>query len=213
MKKSIIFLCLSFILISLKAQDPPTYHVGIPDNIMDYSATQQQNSQWCWAAAIQMVFKYYHINTVTQEDIVRQAYGLDNFGNLGNIAAPDEVLTASLNRIVTDDTGKKFQVNVFYGRGTPPALTTVGALSQGRPFIISYISGPNTAHAVVITGCNFGGCICSDNNNAPIIYSATIRDPWPNDDLITSQGKIQYQANYLGKIIRAYWFIKLTPID
>jgi len=80
-KNYILIFALVFVSSNLVAQQA-TY-VGIPSNSMNYYAAGQNNSQWCWAASIQMVLNGYGVN-INQEQIVARTYGIDPYGNLPN---------------------------------------------------------------------------------------------------------------------------------
>src|SRR5262245_56250309 len=71
----------------------------------------QQTNQWCWAASISMVFRYYGFQ-VSQQRIVAEAYG-----SIVNMPAIDGLTIArQVNRNWRDDQGRPFRsqlVGVF----------------------------------------------------------------------------------------------------
>ena len=65
----------------------------------------QHLSQWCWAACIEMVFRYYG-HSVPQERIVTETWG----GIVNLPGQPGQIL-ANLNRGWTDQAGDDFSVS------------------------------------------------------------------------------------------------------
>lgn len=135
---------------------------GVPSELIQVTALQQQ-SEWCWAACIEMVFRYYGY-IVPQSKIVR-----DTWGSIVNMPGQPEQILSDLNRTWVDTKGRKFQ---SVGDSlTANAATAVVDLRQNRPLIIGALG-----HAVVLTA------LTSDVNTytgAWQVIAATVRDPWP----------------------------------
>lgn len=86
--------------------------VGIPtdriNRIAAITGTSQEQSEWCWAASISMLFGYYG-HPVSQEQIVRQA-----FGQLVNMPGSPALISQALNREWVDTRGKHFRSSAIY---------------------------------------------------------------------------------------------------
>ena len=82
-------------------------YVGIKTENFNYYASSQRNSNWCWAASIQMILNYYGVN-ITQEQIVEKSYGKSTNGNLPNWTGSFNVITSNLNKLSADNDGEKY---------------------------------------------------------------------------------------------------------
>jgi hypothetical protein len=135
------------------------------------TAFQQQNlSQWCWAAAISMVYSY-HGYTVSQARIVSDAYG--SVVNMPAVAG--SVMAQSLNRPWVDDFSRPFTAHLsgaydpFAGVFALDNNRLLRELDQGRPFILG-----TDGHAVVVTAMQY-----AVTPFGPQILSVGVFDPWP----------------------------------
>ena len=182
---------------------PQLQYVGIPSAQMDYFTASQKNSQWCWAASIQMVLNYYGI-AISQEQIVARTYGTDPFGNLPNWAGSFEAITANLNNWSVDNMGRPYTVMASLNWGAPTPIILLQELSEGRPVIMGYRSGPNSGHAVVITAASF-----LPSPQGPIIQTVVVRDPWPSPQNIAYRGRVEYPGADLAYLMQAYWYIRV----
>lgn len=186
---------------------PPNYqqpqYVGISSAQMNYIASAQNNSQWCWAASIQMVLNYYGVS-ISQEQIVARTYGVDPYGNLPNWAGSFQAITANLNNWNVDNFGRRYSVMASLNRGAPTPAVLLQELSQGRPVIVGYSSGPNSGHAVVITAVSY-----ISSPNGPIIQSVVARDPWPSPQNIQTAGRVEYPGDQFASLMQAYWYIRV----
>src|ERR1041384_2557076 len=87
---------------SIQPIAPGIWAAGIPSNEFEYFAAPQTNghqhqSNWCWAACVQMVLNYRGV-AVTQEQVVQRIFG----GAEPNIPGqPDQILTALSGWAVT----------------------------------------------------------------------------------------------------------------
>ena len=120
----------------------------------------QEQTQWCWAAAIQMVFAY-HGYSVQQTRIVSEVWGAP-FNMPGQ---PAQIL-ASLNRVWTDDFGKRFR-----SRGKDYDANVVTAaqdLARDKPLIVGTMG-----HAMMLTAMTYTGAGMNVGIN-----SLVVRDPW-----------------------------------
>lgn len=202
-------LCMLMLTTSLLLSTPvlsqePVY-VGITAKKFNYFASAQRNSEWCWAASIQMIFNYYGID-INQEQIVARSFKKDVNGVLPNATGDVKVITDNLNNWSIDNQGKGYQVqaNLKYGAPTPSYL--VKELANERPVLIGYKTGPNTGHAVLITACSY-----YPTPDGPQIRSMIVRDPWPSPENKESIGRIEYWGHSLAPLIETHWFVRVTP--
>ncbi|MBS1501504.1 MAG: C39 family peptidase [Bacteroidetes bacterium] len=165
------------------AQDQQPVYVGIRSENFSYFASSQHNSNWCWAASLQMIFNYYGVN-ITQEQIVARSYGVDPNGKLPNWTGNWRVITANLNNWSVDNNGRQYIVQAVFNRGPTKPAYLIRQLSQFHPVLIGCRSGPNSGHAVVITACSY-----VQTYYGPVIESIVVRDPWPSDENIASGGR------------------------
>ena len=178
-------------------------YIGIPSVQMNYMAAAQRNSQWCWAAAIQMVLNYYGVN-ILQEQIVARTYGTDPYGRLPDWAGRLDAISASLNNWSIDNAGRTYVVRSTLNWGAPSPAILLQELQQGHPVIVSYLSSPTTAHAIVITGAQV-----VQSSVGPIVQSLVVRDPWPSPQNVTSRGRVEYPSTQLVPFMQAYWYVRV----
>jgi hypothetical protein len=205
MKKVTRLILLLVISISIGQQtfsQQPVY-VGIARENFNYFASSQRNSNWCWAASLQMIFNYHGVS-ITQEQIVARSYGVDPAGNLPNWAGSFPVITANLNNWSVDNSGRQYMVGAQLNWGAPTPAYLVQELSAQRPVLIGYQSGPNSGHAVVITACSY-----FPSAYGPIIQTLIVRDPWPNEENIANSGRVEYPGSNLASLIQAHWYIRV----
>ena len=196
---------LSFISDICHAQQPIT--VGIPRHKMNYVAAPQMQSQWCWAACIQMIFRYYGVS-ISQEKIVARTYGSDAYGSLPNWPGSWQAITANLNNWDIDSGRQYYAVGASFSHGIPDSAGVIDELRKGHPIILAYASGPNSGHAVVLTGVSY-----INSYSGPIITTAIVRDPWPSPENIANSGRVEWSGSQLASLIQGYWIIRVLPVD
>jgi hypothetical protein len=134
----------------------------------------QKAPQWCWAACIQMAFRF-HGYEVSQERIVKETYG-----RTVNLPAFSWQIHRQLSREWVDDTGRGFEVSsqnlVDWQQGVEGTDLTSkhvqSELAAGRPLIIG-----TGGHAMLLVAQE---AILDANNDSPVtIKRATVIDPWP----------------------------------
>ncbi|MGM8227790.1 C39 family peptidase [Cellvibrio sp. ARAG 10.3] len=182
---------------------PQPQYVGILSHQMDFVAAAQRNSQWCWAAAIQMVLNYYGIN-INQEQIVYRTYGADPYGQLPNWAGSLDAITRNLNNWSIDNYGRPYRVMASLNWGAPTPEVLLQELGQNRPVIVGYKSGPDTGHAVVITAASY-----VYTAQGLIIQTVVVRDPWPSYINIQNRGRVEYAGADIASLMQAYWYIRV----
>ncbi len=189
---------------------PSVYYVGIPSSQFNEVFAEQQNSQWCWAAAIQMILQYYGVD-VSQRDIVYRTYGSDNVGRLPNRPASFETITDNLNTLAIDRDGEQYVIRASVGYGIPDPATLVDELRNERPVLIGYQTGPYTGHAVVATAVSFLGSL-----DYPRLQTIVVRDPRRTGDRYYGErsavpGRAEYDASML-RAINVYWYVRVYRI-
>ena len=128
---------------------------------------RQHQSQWCWAASIAMLFRYYGF-PVSQQRIVSDAYGAP----VNVPAGAGFVIAQQLNRHWIDDRGRRFrsQLRAAFdadaGVSTLDNAAVVRALDDGHPLIVGARS-----HAMVLTA--------AEHQPGPRILRLGVFDPWP----------------------------------
>lgn len=185
-------------------QDQQKEYVGLASERFNYVASSQEQSQWCWAASIQMVLNYYGI-AIQQSEIVARTYGTDYFGNLPNWSGSFEVITANLNYTGQDDSGQAYQVQSVVYYGAPDAQTLIEELSQQHPVIVGYQTGSSTGHAVVVTAVSY-----TETDSGPAIQSVVVRDPWPSAQNSQTYGRQEYPAPAFMRAVQAHWYVRVN---
>ncbi len=132
---------------------------------MNFQQAWQQQSEWCWAASISMVFEF-HGHKVSQQRIVEETWGA-----VTNMPGEPMQILSDLNRTWKDDSGVSFRsqgdmrsVNIY---------TAVDDLKNDQPLIIGALG-----HATVLTA------ITGDINmttGAWQIEEVIVRDPLPGN--------------------------------
>lgn len=154
---------------------PNLFVAGVSSAEFEFFAAPQQNgkqrqSNWCWAATVQMVLNYHGL-FVNQEQVVARIFGelVDKPGR------PDQIL-AALSGWAPDSIGGISQIYaspyIFQGSDI------VNDLAYKWPLIVG-LSQPkqNIGHAYVLTAITYS----VNQFNLPIFHSVVLRDPWPTN--------------------------------
>jgi hypothetical protein len=134
------------------------------------AATLQNCPEWCWAAAISMVFKFFGFS-VAQERIVIETYGQ----LVCWPAFQYEVVSANLNRCWKDDLGRTFRAVLTAAYDAQAGVNAINnaiiinELQNRRPILYG-----NTHHAMVIVGASY-----APGPAGPNILEVDVMDPWP----------------------------------
>lgn len=159
----------------LRCQDYPGQgmrqcEAGIDSSVLHVTAAAvrgQHMDQWCWAACIEMIFRYYGY-VVPQERIVRSTWG-----QIYNMPADSNTILMNLNRAWRDDYGRQFSVQG--DSYSANVLTAAHDLSNNMPLIIGTMG-----HAMVLTSMVY---YCAGWNGYQWmqcgVNAAIVRDPWP----------------------------------
>lgn len=178
-------------------------YVGIPRNEFEFYAAAQQDSQWCWAASIQMVLNYYGVS-IGQRQIVGRTYGADPSGRPPNWSGSFQAITANLNNWSIDNNGDPYVVQASVYPGAPTPAYLLRELEEKHPVMIGYASGPSSGHAVVITAASY-----IPSPQGPIIQSLIVRDPWPSPSNVQNRGRVEYPGAALAQYIQAHWYVRV----
>jgi len=122
----------------------------------------QRQSQWCWAASISTVLRYHGFE-VSQRRIVAET-----FGQVVNMPGSAQHIVGALNRVWTDDHGRRFMVQADASSASP--LTAAQDLAANEPLIIGTLG-----HAMVLTALDY----TADGWGNFYVTDAVVRDPWP----------------------------------
>ncbi len=144
--------------------------MGLKTDRMRYHVSQQEATNWCWAACVQMVLSTQGI-AVSQAEVVANASSglvMDRPGS-----AHDVLL--NLNGRMTDSAGSGWNLKAEAGTGPPSFDLMKHQFEMGMPLIIGYsIPGQEVGHASVVTAV-----IYEWQNGQPRILKILIRDPSP----------------------------------
>ncbi len=198
----VFFLLLTISVKQITAQQ--AVYVGIPREKFNYFASNQHNTNWCWAASLQMIFNYYGVG-ITQEQIVKRTYGTDATGHLPNWTGSFPVITENLNNWNVDNSGKRYLVQASMNWGAPSPTYLVEELQAQHPILIGYTPDGYTGHAVVITACSY-----VQTDYGPEIESIVVRDPWPSVQNMATNGRVEYTGSSLANVIQAHWYVRVS---
>ncbi len=178
--------------------------IGIRSSKISTAYTEQRNSQWCWAACIEMVMAFYGAS-VSQEEVVRRSFGTDPYGHLPNFAGSREEISENLDGWGFDSRGETYSVASIFvdDPGFIPFLLK-DTLEEGYPVIIGYSTGGSVGHAVLVTAVEYVG---QPEDGDFAITKIVVRDPWPG------QGRKTYTGSDLGPRIHSAWLVKASIID
>jgi len=160
--------------------------VGIDPLIASLTASAvggQHLNQWCWAACIETVFRYYGY-IVPQAFIVKQTWGaiVDSPADLSEILS-------NLNRLWVDANGRRFFVSGDVLSANP--VTAAQDLSQDMPLIIGTMG-----HAMVLTSLRWLTNVYGES----IVTDAVVRDPSPNAGRRILSIEEWYSTSFLARI-------------
>ncbi|MBN8693520.1 MAG: C39 family peptidase [Bacteroidetes bacterium] len=178
---------------------PTQYFAGIKSNIMDSVYAKQNDTNWCWAACIEMIAKYNGVN-ISQEYFAHSYCGVGFNGYIKNCPAPVDIITENLNWCAYTgwDRKRTHCISTSAHHGTPNVETLITLLKANIPVIIAYNTGLNVGHAVVLSGISYTDGIFGKE----LVY-VVVRDP--------ANGKLVYRnPEQLLKLIYAWWVPTVT---
>ena len=144
----------------------------MPSGALQVIYAQQSQSQWCWAACIQMLFRSYGYE-VSQQRIVQET-----FGQLVNMpAGSGAVISKQINRPWQDDKGKKFRsyleaaYDFDFGVYSVDNGYIIKKLTNNEPLIYG-----NKSHAMLLVQMTY-----AQSPMGPNVVGAGVLDPWPGN--------------------------------
>lgn len=143
---------------------PNVYVSGIPTPKIALSQTSQIEPEWCWAASIQTILRYYGCASVTQQEIVNHVFG----GVVNSGASNAQIYNALQFTANVNGTVLPIQSAVITN-----ASQLIGFLDRENPVLLAY-QHPQGGHAVVCTAVTY-----VVGPAGPQIIAYTVRDPWP----------------------------------
>jgi len=167
----------------------------------DYVVRHQQKSLWCWAACVEMLFKYYNV-MIKQEDVVRQTLGLSPGSDIPNVSMEIKRFFEQVKNLPFHYRESKYWLVLDYKEGAPRPQKLVSEIGRGRPVLIVYQSGRAMCHAVLITAVSF-----YIEQNTVNITQLIVRDP--SKELAVVKGRVVYSAIELAQFIKAYSFVEI----
>jgi len=184
-------------------QQPIPRYVGILTPNFNFVAAGQEQDEWCWAASASMILRWYGL-PITQEMVVERTKGV-----LIDQPGSDQDISNALSGWAWSSNGQARVIKSWTKAGPPLPQILIEELSQQHPILLTFISGPNSGHAVVITAASF-----FPTPNGPYIHSIVIRDPWPSPENIANKGRVEIMeqdlANFLPRV-RSHWLVSVTP--
>jgi hypothetical protein len=174
---------------SIQQVAPGVFAAGIPTNEFEFFAApstegHQRQSNWCWAACVQMVLNYRGI-PVTQEQVVQRVFG----GAVPNLPGQPYQILQALSGWAFTRNGQRVMISsspvVFNGSDI------VRDLAERWPIIAGVRMPGNTGHAFVLTAVTYQ----VDMYNRPIFLTAVLRDPWPASQSRIEVPWVDFQQN------------------
>jgi hypothetical protein len=143
--------------------------VGVPTAKFKLYVARQKKTNWCWAAAIQMVLHLHGVR-VRQADLVRYVYGHE-----GNVRANGWQIMKVLNVTAKDVNGRP--VRIVSQARVPRQRVVLADLKEGYPLLVGLRNPRFGGHAYVLTAAYYR--IGAGNQIA--ITHVVLRDPWPTN--------------------------------
>lgn len=166
--------------------------VGIPTSQFNFVAATQMQTEWCWAASIQMILNWYNV-PVKQVDVVNRIYH-----KTVDAAATEDAITTALSGTAYDRRGRKVWLHAERRRGAPTTNELTTELSLRHPMLLTVHSTPGMLHAVVVTSI---ATIESDQGRT--ITAITFRDPKPNLRGRHAAGTIRVSGPEVARFLRS----------
>ena len=138
----------------------------------------QENSNWCWAACLEMSFSCLS-HRVDQQTIVKAAWG-----DIRNVPAAPSEIVGSVQREYVDAFGSRFRLRARLLDRTITIITDLAAIGQtfehvaaGKPAIVGTINPDGSGHATMLTSLTVRRS--ADRKSSPEFRAAGVYDPWP----------------------------------
>ena len=156
---------------------------GVPTGEFEYMRATSVNygsqvqSNWCWAACIQMVLNYHGLY-VSQSDVVTKIYGSPYI----NQPANEQQILAALSGWAPDVRGRYSAINAYGGLTSVQEI--VNGLSGKWPLIVGMANANGgVGHAYVLTAIYYANQYDAYGNIVGYIPDKVVlRDPWPGNE-------------------------------
>jgi hypothetical protein len=175
-------------------------HLGINNDKMSTVFSPQKNSNWCWAANVQMIFNYFGFPK-DQQSIVRSVYDSDKDGVLPDYRASDGQITQLLKMSNTDNNGNVCSIVPNYNGGFPDDSVIVSNLNLQCPIVFAYYNVPKIGHVCLLTGINY----VIDIKGKMEILDLVLADP----EVKENNGRVVWRKNVLFEKKKCFWTVKL----
>lgn len=167
---------------------------GIPSTEFEFLRARSVNqgaqiqSNWCWAACIQMVLNYHGLY-VSQLDAVKKIYGSPYV----NRPANERQILHALNGWAPDSRGRVSGINAYGGYTSVQEI--INGLSRKWPLIVG-LSNPSggIGHAYVLTGIYYSNQYDYYGNIIGVLPDKVVlRDPWPQNPSKQEMSWVEFQ--------------------
>lgn len=207
-EKKVFLTIIAFTLLFSTVFGQREIKVQIPSRQLN-NVYQQQRGNWCWAASISTLLKYYGYD-ISQEKVVQTAFRLDSYENLPDIGVTAETINYCLNGLGIDSNGKRFRIQSKEWIGIPSSWRLIKELRAKHPVLVAYKNCPSSGHAVLLTGCTY-----RDTPKGPVITSLTVSDPIPQHSFSGFGGqegkKIIRRPRDFVKAVHVSWYVRVMP--
>ncbi len=192
MQKLLIVMLVAASLLTTTRRAPGD--VALATDFLGVEATQK-TPVWCWAACIQMVLNYHGVQW-QQEDVVLAVKGY-----LARETASNAEIVGFLNQAGFDYDGDRWASRCAFYQGAPNPTWLIDELLADRPLIVSYQTGPNSGHVVILFAAEY-----QPTPQGPIIRSVQIYDPFTNENRIVPGTVVATQTT-------GHWFVDVRKIE
>ncbi len=176
---------------------PNYFSCGVPTNEFEYIRANTVNeglqvqSNWCWAACVQMVLNYHGL-LVTQMDVVTKIYGSPYV----NQAANEPQILAALSGWAPDVSGRYSSIHAYGGNTSVQEI--INRLSGKWPLIVG-LANPNggIGHAYVLTAIYYTKRYDAYGNAVAVPDKVVLRDPWPGGISRQEFSWNEFQSRYM----------------
>jgi len=196
-------LTLILVLVSFTIKSFGQYGVSVGIDAKDFWLIGQNKTNWCWAAAIQMVLDYYKVD-MSQEKIVERTFGKSYYGELPNWAGSIQNISTNLNNWGVNRYNKPLKTNSIFLNHRPSPEDLVEYLTKKQPIILSYKSGYNTNHAIVIINCRY-----VKTTSGIQIIDFTAADPWKSVGNGYKGELMIYSYKEFYDLMNYYWLLSV----
>ncbi len=155
------------------------YMCGVPTqefNFMKANSVNggaQMQSNWCWAACIQMVLNYHNLN-VNQTQVVQRIYGT----TAANQSANENQILNALQGWAPNNYGGVNRINAVGGYTSVQQMIT--GLSNKAPLIVGLRGHAGcVGHAYVLTAIEYQNTYNMYGQCVQVPIKVVLRDPWP----------------------------------